>query len=201
MKVDGDGLQAIIEEASRRAAAGGTYDKEDALAAGRELGLSEADVVEAWEAFARHEQRRANKLRLNRMMLLGVALFVILSIIGVGTWRAVAPAGPSTSSVSFAGSWDTNWGRLEIVDKEGTVRGRYSYDASGRKQAGLIKGVVRGTVLVATWEEQRPDGHHTGPLQLEMAPDGQSFRGAWGDGRPPDPDGAWTGTRLKGLAH
>jgi hypothetical protein len=195
--VDADGLQAIIAEAARRATEGTPYSKAEAVAAAAELGLSEDDVMAAWESYQLQQSRRRRRLRNNRLLLVGSALFVIVGIVSVGTWRAFTPSTAKAATAAFAGSWDTNWGRLELVPKRGSdeLEGRYAYDAGGRQQAGVLKGFVEGNVLVATWQEQRPDGHHTGPAQFELQPGGQSFKGAWGDGEPPDPDGAWSGTR------
>lgn len=200
--VDDQGLRAIIGAAAKRAAEGGHYSKEEAIAAAAELGLDEADVVAAWEGYQRQQLRRRRRLRNNRMFLVGSALFVILGIAGVGTWRALAPSGTPAATAAFEGAWDTNWGRLQLVAQRGTnqLEGRYSYEVAGRFQAGIVKGHVNGNVLVATWQEQRPDGHHTGPAQFEMQPGGKAFKGAWGDGELPDPDGAWSGTRANALA-
>ena len=192
-------MQAICVEAARAVAQGRPFTEQDAIAAGQRLSIDKADALAAWEVFCRQQMGHRRRLRNNRVLLVGSALLVVMGIVIVGTWRAMAPTRLTSAAATFQGKWDTNRGPLELVAlrASGQLEGRFSYPSDGRQQAGVLRGVVRGNVFVATWEEKRDDGFYSGPAQFEMLADGQSFKGAWGDGRPPDPDGLWSGKRAR----
>jgi hypothetical protein len=102
---------------------------------------------------------------------------------------------PEETAATFAGLWDTTYGRMRLAGDETRVQGTYSY--SGVSQ---IAGDVAGRVLRATYTE--PDGTQ-GRAVLELAPDGARFDGVWRAGLDPglelaSPDAsAWTGTRVE----
>lgn len=108
-------------------------------------------------------------------------LFVVLA-----SGSARADADPS-----FAGEWETTFGRMTLTVKGTDVTG--FYDFQGNRCP--IKGVVAGTKLTFTYEE--PDAKGAG--WFELAKDGKSFAGKW------RPDGVpgweeWSGTRAGGGA-
>lgn len=106
-----------------------------------------------------------------------------------------APPAPEDAAATFAGMWDTTYGRMRLAGDGAHVQGTYTY--SGVSE---IAGDVEGRVLHATYTE--PDGTQ-GRAVLELAPGGARFDGVWRAGLDqslaldtPHAQG-WSGTRVE----
>lgn len=90
----------------------------------------------------------------------------------------------------FTGIWDTEFGRLRLVEREGQVTGSY------RRQdysplPGLLIASRSNRVLEGTWLSELGRGG----ARLRLAADGQSFSGTWGvKVDRVSGGGRWTGT-------
>ena len=104
-----------------------------------------------------------------------------------------APA-QAASAAGFAGTWESTYGVLRLVQEGARVRGRYSYG-----NGSTVEGAVEGGVLRGTYEEP---GGVRGRLVFALDDGGGSFRGRW----RPEPERAlelddedahdWSGTRV-----
>jgi hypothetical protein len=101
------------------------------------------------------------------------------------------------ADLGFAGTWETDWGTLELQVEGARVTGTYN------PKAGRVEGLVAGNILRGTWTQQHAwaSGLSWGKMELCLAPDGQSFKGTWTytDKNAPG-GGEWTGKRQKALA-
>jgi hypothetical protein len=108
------------------------------------------------------------------------------SILCVILLAAVAvSAGPS-----FSGSWDTNWGRIEMTQHGNKVMGHYTGQFSG-----IIDGTVTGSRLNFTWSQ--PNGQY-GKGYFDISSDGSTINGSWGVEESDSNGGSWSGTRAGG---
>ncbi len=110
---------------------------------------------------------------------IALAVAALALVLGMPATRAAA------ADPSFAGSWDTTFGRLDLTQEGTAVRGTY-YGGSA---------TVTGTVddkgrLAFRYVERTVKGEGW----FELAADGASFKGEW---RPEDEQGwrSWTGKR------
>jgi len=88
--------------------------------------------------------------------------------------------------ISWTGTWDTTFSKLQITQKGNQVTGYYEHDN------GKISGTVQGNRLIGTWHES---GNDEGKFQFVMSSDGNSFSGKWGRSSGPL-SSTWNGTRL-----
>jgi len=97
----------------------------------------------------------------------------------------------SVQSLNWSGSWNTDWGTMQLEQSGDRVNGTYTHDQ------GRIDGTAYGNQLVGTWSEAPsylpPDDG--GDLELMMSEDGQSFSGSWRYGSEGSWSGGWTGWR------
>src|SRR5438093_6115234 len=77
-----------------------------------------------------------------RCLAASAALVVVLVVTLVG------PAGAAAQQASWAGTWDTSYGRMVLSQTGSTVTGRYE-SCTGR-----VTGTVSGARLSGTWVEQ-----------------------------------------------
>ncbi len=92
----------------------------------------------------------------------------------------------------FTGTWDTEFGRLHLVDREGRVTGSYRRSANS-PLPGLLIAARSDRVLEGTWLSELGRGG----ARLRLAADGQSFRGTWGvKVNRVSGGGRWTGVCL-----
>ncbi|MGE9266827.1 MAG: hypothetical protein ACQKBY_01925 [Verrucomicrobiales bacterium] len=108
-------------------------------------------------------------------------LLILISIIGLGTLSA--------AEQGFAGLWDTNWGRLKIVEKDGKLVGAYK-----GKFEGEIAGKVKEKAFHYQWRQ--PNGEW-GSGVFRLSKDGQELKGTWGSAKSETNGGVWTGRRMK----
>ncbi|MEA4845835.1 MAG: hypothetical protein VB106_01235, partial [Clostridiaceae bacterium] len=107
-------------------------------------------------------------------------------------WKQVGSAGtavqqPTASTdlgtYSWAGEWDSNWGKMVITQEVASVAGTYTHDS------GKISGTVSGNIFTGTWSESPSYSppRDAGDMELTMAADGKSFTGKWRYGS----EGSW----------
>jgi hypothetical protein len=103
-----------------------------------------------------------------------------------------APTPTAMPSTTWTGAWNTNWGRMELTQSDGSVTGTYEHDQ------GTIQGTVQGNKLIGTWSEYPsyapPDD--AGDFEFIMSPDGNSFLGRWRYDSSGDWD-EWSATRAE----
>jgi hypothetical protein len=95
-----------------------------------------------------------------------------------GQWRVVGDAHWQTwigTRLGFHGVWETDFGRMRLVEENGRVRG--FYELAGNS---TIEGECRGDQMRFTYHE--PTTHGEG--QFALSPEGTTFDGRW------RPDGA-----------
>ncbi len=123
--------------------------------------------------------------------------------ISAGATSQTEPGGPITTTVtahstqiettssgstdlgkySWEGEWDTNWGKMILVQKGSSVSGTYTHDQ------GRITGTVNRDKLIGTWSEypNYSPPNDAGDIEFTMSADGKSFGGRWRYGS----DGSW----------
>ena len=98
------------------------------------------------------------------------------------------------SSVSFTGSWSTDWGAMTMSASGSSLTGSYTWDS------GKVNGKVSadGRTFTGTWSESPSYAgpRDAGPVTLTLSADGNSISGSWSyaDGSV---GGGWSGTRTK----
>ncbi len=99
--------------------------------------------------------------------------------------------GPVSSSCSWTGTWETNWGPMELQQTGNAVTGTYTHDQ------GRIQFTVSDNETTGTWSEapSYSPTHDAGDVELVMSEDCRSFSGKWRYGSEGDWSGDWTGTR------
>jgi hypothetical protein len=102
----------------------------------------------------------------------------------------IVPLGPGCDG--FTGMWDTQFGRLRMVERDGYITGSYRKSAEA-VLPGLILGERSGRTLTGTWLSELGRGG----TSLRLQADGTHFRGTWGV-RPERATGggAWNGECL-----
>lgn len=94
----------------------------------------------------------------------------------------------SVQGPSFAGLWQTQFGRLRLVERAGEIRGVYAYGSGGE-----LSGKQEGRKLSFSYREAAVQG--SGAFTLSA--DGRSFDGNWST-HDKSQSGAWQGTRIGG---
>ncbi len=100
------------------------------------------------------------------------------------------------AGTSFAGTWDTDFGKMVLTVDGDKATGTYE-DNDGR-----INGTVADNKLSGTWTEAptRKPPEDAGDFTFTLSADGSSFQGLWRYGHSGDPakkyDGFWYGTRV-----
>jgi hypothetical protein len=98
-----------------------------------------------------------------------------------------------STSYSFIGDWDSNWGDMTFRQSGSKIIGEYTHDK------GKLEGVVNGDVFIGSWSESpsyaKPND--AGDVELKLSKDGNSFEGNWRYGSDSASwSGGWTGTRV-----
>ena len=98
---------------------------------------------------------------------------------------------PLPANVSFAGIWDSTWGRMELRQEGKKVSGTFT----GYREGALI-GHLDGDVYTFIWDQRVPRQHGHGFMQL--SPDGQHLEGRWGYMKDDIEGGRWAADRESG---
>ncbi|MEW6723215.1 MAG: hypothetical protein AB1324_08170 [Candidatus Micrarchaeota archaeon] len=101
---------------------------------------------------------------------------------------------PAETGCTFAGTWNTEWGEMVLVQNGSNVTGTYEFDD------GRINGIVSGKTLTGTWSENSDENAYlppdnAGDVQLNLTGDCNSLEGAWRYGSEGEFSGGWSGTR------
>jgi hypothetical protein len=99
-------------------------------------------------------------------------------------------------SQNWSGTWDTNWGKMQLIQSAGSVTGTYTHDSG--KISGSISKNVTGNILIGTWSEtpSYAPTKDAGDFEFTMAPDFNSFTGKWRYGSSGAWSGDWKATRV-----
>jgi hypothetical protein len=96
-----------------------------------------------------------------------------------------APDEHGHSGASWSGSWNSNFGSIQMRQQGSQVQGDYPY------KSGRLSGTLQGNTLRGQWTQENATGHFV----FQLSADGQSFRGSWGRGAADNDGGPWEGTR------
>ncbi len=97
----------------------------------------------------------------------------------------------------FTGLWETEFGRLHLVDREGRVTGSYRRSEFAPRP-GLLVASREGRTLNGTWLSELGRGG----ARLRLSPEGQNFTGTWGvKVNKVTGGGRWTGKCLLGASN
>jgi hypothetical protein len=90
--------------------------------------------------------------------------------------------------VSFAGTWESTWGKMVLRQEGKHVSGSFT----GYREGGLT-GTLDGDVWNFVWDQRVPRQHGRGFMQISA--DGQHLEGRWGYEKDDDDGGRWAGDR------
>jgi hypothetical protein len=116
-------------------------------------------------------------------LLLAAFTALVASCAGVHPKPNPLPAG-----VSFAGTWDSTWGRMVLRQEGRKVHGTFT----GYREGGLT-GQLDGDVYNFIWDQRLPRQHGHGFMQ--MSPDGLHLEGRWGYLDDDNQGGRWAADR------
>jgi hypothetical protein len=110
--------------------------------------------------------------------------------------RDTSGAGTNCLPGLWTGSWDSEWGLMDITASSTYVSGIYAWD-EGRIEGELDE---TGCIMTGSWNEvpSRNYPDDKGNVVLTMSPDGTSFSGSWGYGPEGTGSGSWSGTKRAG---
>ena len=94
----------------------------------------------------------------------------------------------------WTGTWDTDWGMMDLQQSGSTVTGTYTWDD------GRIVGTTSGNMLIGTWSEDADENpysppNNAGDVEFTMSDDCISFSGRWRYGSSGE-WGTWSGHRV-----
>jgi len=130
-------------------------------------------------------------------MKMALALAVVAAMSGM-MFAVAAPDAPKDTATqpaqtSFAGSFESEWGTVELTVDGNKVTGKYGKD--GKIEAGLTSD---GQTLEGTWSQGptfKPPGD-AGRVILMLTDGGAKFQGLWWKGQH-GKGGTWVGKRVK----
>lgn len=130
---------------------------------------------------------------------------------------AVSNPPPSTPSCNWTGSWDTSWGKVELVQKGSVEVGaevtgtgsllipkKWNIQGSSNPVKNHINGIVMDNKLAGNWAKHPSYGPpvDAGDMMFIISEDCSSFQGKWrygyksGEWDDHNWDGDWTGSRV-----
>lgn len=121
------------------------------------------------------------------MRLLTLSGWLVLALFASGCASGPQPR-PLPSGVSFAGTWDSTWGKLVLMQQGKHVHGTFT----GYREGG-VSGDLDGDVFHFVWDQRQPRSHGRGFLQ--MSPDGTHLEGRWGYLKDEQDGGRWAADR------
>ena len=127
--------------------------------------------------------------------VLAIAAVAILLFGCVGTSQSspqpATPAGVPAhlTNCGYSGSWNTDWGAMQLSQAGSEVSGNYTHDS------GRISGTVSDGVFVGKWSESPTysEPNDAGDAEFYFATDCSSFTGKWRYGTG-SAGAAWDGT-------
>lgn len=99
-------------------------------------------------------------------------LMLVVTLAGCGGIPRPTPR-QLPSGVSYAGTWDSTWGKMVLRQDGKHVSGSFT----GYREGGLT-GDLDGDVWHFIWDQRVPRSHGRGFMQI--SPDGQHVEGRWG---------------------
>lgn len=124
--------------------------------------------------------------RLLRTITLAAAA---LAAVTLGACSGARPKpGPLPPGMSFAGNWDSTWGRMVLHQEGPKVHGTFT----GYREGG-VTGKHQGDVFKFVWDQRVPRQHGHGYMQL--SPDGLHLEGRWGYDDDDYHGGRWAADR------
>jgi hypothetical protein len=118
---------------------------------------------------------------------LAFAILVAVAVTGCSGIPRPKPR-PLSSGTSFAGTWESTWGKLVLRQEGNRVSGSFT----GFREGGLT-GTLDGDVWHFIWDQRVPHQHGNGFMQL--SPDGQHLEGRWGYLKDDIEGGRWAGDK------
>jgi hypothetical protein len=110
---------------------------------------------------------------------------------GIAHVWGIPGQGETAQTCTWSGTWNTDWGPMQILQNGNAVTGTYTHDQ------GRVDGTAYGARLMGTWSEApsySPPGD-AGDFEFMMSEDCQSFSGSWKYGSEGGWSGGWSGTR------
>lgn len=96
--------------------------------------------------------------------------------------------------MTINGTYSTDFGDLQLQEKDKKVTGTYSYPgANGANASGSLTGDLNGTDLSFTWSQTQGTQQVSGTGKFAFSADGNSFTGTWQD--QAGNTGAWNGKK------
>jgi len=126
-------------------------------------------------------------------LLLVLAVLATVLVAGCTSFLPGSKGTPAAGQPGpWTGSWDTDWGTMQIVQNGNLMTGSYVHNG------GKLVGTASGNTLTGTWSEAStytpPD--HAGDFEFTLSPDGKSFTGKWRYGSNTGTwDGNWKGEK------
>ena len=102
---------------------------------------------------------------------------------------------PGAMSDDFSGTWNTDWGTVELIQTGANASGTYNY------QGGKLFGTVAGKVFTGVWREEpyRDERIDAGEVIFVLSDNGTVLSGVWRYGYHgpscQEWDGVWSGRR------
>jgi len=93
------------------------------------------------------------------------------------------------SGVYFSGSWNSNWGKIELSQEGTSVFGRYEGFRNGS-----ITGTIDGNLLLYRWTQNENEQHGKGWMVINDS--GDELDGRWGYDDDDHTGGNWHARRL-----
>jgi hypothetical protein len=90
--------------------------------------------------------------------------------------------------LSFAGTWDSTWGKMVLMQEGRHVHGTFT----GYREGG-VSGEIEGDLFRFVWDQRVPRQHGHGFMQ--MSPDGLHLEGRWGYLKDDLDGGRWAADR------
>jgi len=89
---------------------------------------------------------------------------------------------------TYHGTWDSNWGQIDLIQSGTHVSGRYKGFRNGS-----VSGDLDGNLFIFKWTQQ--ESRQWGRGYLKMSPDGERLEGHWGYKKDYKDGGRWWATR------
>jgi hypothetical protein len=113
------------------------------------------------------------RARRRGMMASVKRLALLLALLPLACADGRPRANPLAAGVTFAGVWDSTWGKLLLQQDGKHVHGTFT----GYREGG-VSGSHEGDLYKFVWDQRVPRQHGHGYLQI--SPDGMHLEGRWG---------------------